>query len=132
LALVNVLVGYLAFADMGMGVASTKFATEAHAEGGAEEAKVVWTAALIAAVPSLLVAALLALFAAPLAQHALRLPPGLVPAATIALRLTALGFIGRSVAGVFNTPQLVRLRLDLFTIVTTGSALAQICLVPVV
>src|SRR5205823_8255163 len=71
LVLVNVLVGYLAFADMGMGVASTKFATEAHAEGDAEEAKVVWTAALIAAVPSLLAAALLPLFAPPLAPTAL-------------------------------------------------------------
>jgi len=62
------------------------------------------------------------LVAAPLATHALRLPPNLVPTTIIALRLTALGFVGRTLANVFNTPQLVRLRLDLFTIVTTGRA----------
>src|SRR4030095_2112419 len=30
LALVNVLIGYLAFADMGMGLAATRFGAEAH------------------------------------------------------------------------------------------------------
>src|SRR5437660_2137669 len=44
LALVNVLLGYLAFADLGMGLASTQLGSEAHALGDKlREATMTWT-----------------------------------------------------------------------------------------
>lgn len=133
LTLTNVLIGYLAVADMGMGVASTRFAAEAHSRGDDEgEADVVWMALAIASAPALLLAIGLFAGAVPLVDDALRIPPHLRGAAVGALRLTALGFLARGVAGVFNTPQLVRMRLDLFTAINSGTGLGQICLVPVV
>src|SRR3954471_21286040 len=45
LALVHVLIGYLTAADMGMGMASTRFGSLAHARGDDEgEATAIWSA----------------------------------------------------------------------------------------
>src|SRR5712691_4239192 len=55
LALINVLVGYLAFADLGMGTASTRFGADAHARNDNEgETTVIWTSLLISVGPALL------------------------------------------------------------------------------
>src|SRR5687768_3804067 len=57
LVLVGLIPTYFAFADFGMGIASTKFASEAYAEGDqVKEGEVVRTAALIALCFSLIFA----------------------------------------------------------------------------
>jgi O-antigen/teichoic acid export membrane protein len=133
LALVHVLIGYLSFADMGMGTASTRFGSVAHARGDDErESAVIWSSLAIAAVPSATVALVLALGARPLVVYGLRLPVYLQSSAVIAVRLAALGFLARTVAGVLNTPAVVRLRMDLVVLVTAGTSAGQILLVPVV
>src|ERR1700674_4107475 len=84
LALINALIVYLAFADMGMGWASTRFASEAHARGDDQgEATVIWTALLVAAGPALLAASILILGAPPLFENGFRLPLHLKGAAFI-------------------------------------------------
>jgi O-antigen/teichoic acid export membrane protein len=65
-------------------------------------------------------------------EQILRLPPHLHETAIVVVRLTALGFFARTIAGVLNTPQLVRLRMDLMTFITTGTSVLQIVLVPIV
>ncbi|HXH41819.1 MAG TPA: flippase [Thermoanaerobaculia bacterium] len=133
LALVHVLIGYLSFADMGMGTASTRFGSVAHARGDDEgESAVIWTSLAIAAVPAATVALALALGARPLVAYGLRLPVSLQASAVIAVRLAALGFLARALAGVLNTPAMVRLRMDLVVLVTAGTSVGQILLVPVV
>ena len=133
LALVHVLIGYLSFADMGMGTASTRFGSMAHARGDDQgEATAIWSALLLAAVPATTVALALALGARPLVEQGLRLPANLHEPAVIAVRLAALGFLARAIAGVLNTPAVVRLRMDLVVLVTVGTSAGQILLVPVV
>src|SRR5882757_6872367 len=66
LALVHVLIGYLSFADMGMGTASTRFGSVAHAQGNDQgEATAIWSALALAAVPATTIALALALGARP-------------------------------------------------------------------
>jgi O-antigen/teichoic acid export membrane protein len=133
LALVHVLIGYLSFADMGMGTASTRFGSVAHVRGDDEgEATAIWSALAIAAIPAMTVALTLALGARPLVEYGLRLPLYLHGPAVIAIRLAALGFLARTVAAVLNTPAVVRLRMDLVVLVTAGTSVGQILLVPVV
>jgi O-antigen/teichoic acid export membrane protein len=133
LALVHVLIGYLSFADMGMGTASTRFGSVAHARGDDDgESAVIWSSLAIAAVPSAMVALALAVGARLLVEQGLRLPAYLQASAVIAVRLAALGFLARTVAGVLNTPAMVRLRMDLVVLVTAGTSVGQILLVPVV
>ena len=133
LALINALIVYLAFADMGMGWASTRFASQAHARGDdQEEAKIIWTSLLVGTGPALLVASILTLGARPLVEHGLRLPQHLQGTAVVGLRLAAVAFVARAAVGVLNTPEMVRLRMDLVTLITVGTLVGQIVLVPVV
>jgi O-antigen/teichoic acid export membrane protein len=133
LALVHVLIGYLSVADMGMGTASTRFGSAAHARGDDEgEAAAIWSSLAIAAVPAVTVALALVLGARPLVEYGLRLPAYLHGAAVIAVRLAALGFLARTIVAVLNTPAMVRLRMDLVVLVTAGTSVGQILLVPVV
>jgi O-antigen/teichoic acid export membrane protein len=133
LALVHVLIGYLSFADMGMGTASTRFGSVAHARGDDQgEATAIWSALVLAAVPAMTVALLLTLGARPFVEQVLRLPTFLHESAVITVRLAALGFLCRAIAGVLNTPAMVRLRMDLIVLITAGTATGQILLVPVV
>jgi len=133
LALVHVLIGYLSFADMGMGTASTRFGSLAHARGDDEgEATAIWSALVLAVTPAATVALALAIGARPLVEHGLRLPAELHDSAVVCVRLAALGFLARSVAGVMNTPAVVRLRMDLVVLINSGTSAAQIALVPIV
>ncbi len=133
LALINVLIGYLGFADFGMGTASTRFGAQSYArQDEKDEIAVVWTALLISFGLAASSALALALFAEPLVVNVLRLPEQLQGVAVVALRVAVIGFVARSVSGVLNTPQIVRLRMDLNTLITTGAGIAQICLIPLV
>jgi O-antigen/teichoic acid export membrane protein len=133
LTLVHVLIGYLSFGDLGMGTASTRFASHAHAIGDDKgEAAAIWSALLLAAVPATIVALVL-MFGAPLlVEHGLHLPAPLRAAAIVAMRLAALGFLARAAAGVLNTPAVVRLRMDLVALVITSTSVGQILLIPIV
>src|SRR2546429_9020696 len=77
LALINVLIGYLAFTDLGMGTASTRFGADAHArdDDGDAEAAVIWTSLWLAGGSSFLCGAAPGLPAAPPLRHHLPLPP---------------------------------------------------------
>lgn len=131
LSLINVLIGYLGFADLGMALASTRFGGEAFARRDRRgEAAVIWTSLLIALVPAALVSGSLVMAAVPLVEHALKLPANVQAAAALALRIAAAGFVFRVIAGVMNTPQLVRLRMDWNALVTSGCTTAQVLLVP--
>jgi len=133
LALVHVLISYLSFADFGMGTASTRFGSIAHARGDDEgEATAIWSALLIAIVPATIVALILTIGARPFVEYGLRLPTDLQTPAVIVVRLAVLGFLARTVAAVLNTPAVVRLRMDLVVLVISGTSVAQILLVPVV
>ncbi|MGH2661336.1 MAG: oligosaccharide flippase family protein [Actinomycetota bacterium] len=132
-ALINTLVGYVAFADLGMSVASSKFGADAHAKGDhGQEASVVWTSLVLAAVPSGVIAAALSIWAREIATDFLGLGPDLVGPATTALRVASIGFVARAISGVLNTPQIVRMRWDLSVSITSGGTILQILLAPVV
>lgn len=118
LILVGLIPSYLVFADFGMGMGSTKFGSEAYAEGSPErEAQVVRTAALITLSTSLPFALLLA-FSSTWLLQLLNVPPDLQGEAVIALRIAAATFVINFLNMVFNTPQLTRLRMDLNTVVS--------------
>src|SRR5262249_33234252 len=93
------------------------------------EIAIIWTSVGITCVPASLAALALAVFAGPLATQVMRLPAALQDEAVFGLRLAAVGFVARSISGVLNTPQLVRLRMDLSTWITAGMAIVQHCLV---
>lgn len=132
LALINILIGYLAFADMGMGLAATRFGANAHSKfDDKNEATIVWTSIVIAAIPAASFAALLVSLAVPVVQHALHVPPAIQEVAVTALRLGALGFFVSSISGVLASPQLARLRMDLTTLVSIGAAILQNCIIPI-
>ena len=133
LAFIHVLIGYVSVADMGMGTASTRFGSLAHARGDDEgESAAIWSALLLAVVPATGIALALALGARPLVEHALRLPAYLHDPAILCFRIAAVGFLARAVSGVFNTPAVVRLRMDLVVLVNNGTSTAQVVLVPLV
>ncbi len=67
-----------------------------------------------------------------IAAHVLELSEQIQGSAVLALRLGALAVVARVLGNVLNTPELVRLRWDLYVIVTNGSGTAQIVLVPIV
>ena len=133
LTLISLLIGYAAFADLGMGVASTKFAAEAHAEGDARgESAAVWTSLAVTLVASLVVALGLVAGARPILDRFFKLPDQLVGVTVLALQLAAAGLVARAVASVLNTPQLVRLRMGVNVTLNTITGLLQILLVPLV
>ena len=104
---------YFAFADIGMGMASTKFAAEAYAlRDGAREGKVVRTAALIALLGTGTVAFPVVVLA-PYILAWLNVPGEWLAGATVAIRIVAIANILVAVASVLNSPMLARLRVDL-------------------
>ena len=133
LALVSVVMAYVAFSDLGMATASTRFAAEKYAHGDEEgEAAVVWTSLLVLSAPVLLMATGLVLGARTLVVHVLSIPGHLQEDCVLAFRLVAVALVARSIAGVLNTPQLVRLRLKVYNIISTGGSAGQMFLIPIV
>lgn len=113
LLLVGLIPNYFAFADFGMGMASTKFASEAYGQGSPRrEGEVVRTAALIALISASAIALPMFLLSGVIIG-ALNVPAHLQGEATTALRLTSVSFVVAILSGVLNTPQLSRLRMDL-------------------
>lgn len=133
LALVTALIAYVGVVDLGMGVAATRFASEAFAGGDERrEAAAVWTAAAITLVPSALVTIVIWLTAPVIVEGVLDLGPNLEASAVLSLRLGSLALVGRVLGAVLNTPELVRLRWDLYVLITNGTGIAQVVAVPLV
>ena len=132
LILVALIPTYLGFADFGMSMASTKFGSEAYGEGDEEkEGRVVRTAALIALMSSVPVAALLIIFAGSVISL-FNVPPDYVAEATLALRLAAVTFVINILCSIFNTPQLARLRMDLNTLINAIPRILGLIATPIV
>src|SRR5919197_118827 len=113
-ALVNIVVAYLAFADLGMSPASSRFGAAAHARSDdASEVAVVWTSLVLAAVPSLLVAAAVVVWGRLLVVDGLGLHGHVADQGVLALRIASVGFVARAAAEVLNTPGVARMRWDL-------------------
>lgn len=117
--LVGLIPTYFAFADFGMGIASTKFGSEAYSESDSrKEGEIVRTAATIAFFSSLVIAVPIFLFSAWIIRQ-FSIPAYLQPIGSSALKITAVAFVLTVLSTVFNTPMLARLRMDLNSITGT-------------
>ena len=120
LILIGLIPTYLGFADFGMGLASTKFVSEAFAEGDlSHEARIVRTAALVALCSSLPIAFSIFAFSSRIIAL-FNVPENLHAEASIALKLASVTFVLNFLNNIFNTPQLTRLRMDLNTFIGSG------------
>lgn len=132
LVLIQVILGYLAVADLGMGDASARFAARAYARGDeAAERRITWTALLLSLGLTSVVLVALVLGADGLVAL-VAIGPHLRDEATAAVGLGAVLFLARALSGVARTQLLVRLRLAQLTVMNSGSAVVQVALTPVV
>ncbi len=132
LVLVVLIPSYFGFADFGMSIASTKFGSEAYAANDpAREGRLVRTAALIAFLTSLPIAIVIAASSWWIVTY-LGLPEGLRAEAALALKFAAVTFVLNFLNGIFNTPQLARLRMDLNMLVIASFRIMGIIATPVV
>ncbi len=130
--LVLLIPGYLGFADFGMGMASTKFASEAFAEGSRDkEARIVRTAALIALTSSIPFVALVFILSGTVIEW-FNVPGHLRGDASLALKLASITLVLNVLCMIFNTPQLTRLRMDLNTLVNAGFRILGSIATPIV
>jgi O-antigen/teichoic acid export membrane protein len=131
-ALIGLLPSYFAFADLGMGMASTKFGSEAFADNDLErETELVRTTAIIALIISSPIAILLFSFSLDIAKL-LNVPDRLLGDASLGLKFTCLTFVIGFLNNIFNAPQLARLRMDLNMLVTSAFRVLGIIGVPIV
>jgi O-antigen/teichoic acid export membrane protein len=131
--LVNTIITTLAFSDAGMNTASTKWTAQAYARGDAdEERRVLWTTLVLASVPIGVFALACALGAPWLIERLWKgpMPPELFEAAVWTLRLACGAFAVRSVAHIFNSPLLARLRIDINQCIMGGGMALQVGLIP--
>lgn len=130
--LVGLIPTYFNFADFGMGMASTKFGSEAYGSGdAAREARIVRTAAVIALVPSLPIAVFLVAFSGWITSF-FNIPEDLRPAAILALKIAAGTFVLNFLNAIFNSPQLARLRMYMNTLITAVPRIAGVIATPIV
>jgi O-antigen/teichoic acid export membrane protein len=128
LLLVGLIPTYLTFADFGMGVAATKFSSEAYGNGdSASESAYVKIASALCLASSIIFFAPILIFADKVVP-VFGVPPELYTEATLALRISTVAFVLSLLSAVVSAPQLARLRMDLNSIVNgvpkVGMALA--------
>lgn len=132
LALIVLIPNYFSWADLGMSMASTKFASEAFAEGNIDrEARIVRTASFIALAVSVPVALGLILFAPEIIARS-NVASQYATDAVWALRIASVTFLVNFLCSIVNTPQLTRLRLDLNTAINATTRVAGLIATPVV
>lgn len=132
LLLVGLVPMYFSFADFGMGIASTRFASEAYGQGDSKkESEVVWTAVAVAGMCSLLIAIPIFLFSRSIVI-ALNIPEHLIGDANIALKITSAAFVLTLLGSVLNSPMLARLRMDLNTITQAIPKILLAAITPVI
>jgi O-antigen/teichoic acid export membrane protein len=123
---------WASYADLGMGIASTRFGAGYYTRGDPQgESSVVWTALGLIAVTTGCVATAIALAAHSVLASLLHVERGLVTAGTVALRVGCAIFVLQSVAAIVNTPQVVRLRWRQWTVLTTSVNLLGTIVAPV-
>ena len=131
LTLVNSVVAYLSFADLGMASATTRLGSRAYAQKDSNtEAALVWTGAAITGVTTALAAVILFSLGAPLVELVLRIPADLRRAAIASLYLGAIAALFRALSGTFNTPQLLRGWYSTYAFTNTCAAVLQLTLAP--
>ncbi len=124
---------WAALADVGMGSASTKFASEHYAKGDSRgESTVIWSALAITALTTSCVALLLAVEAPLIVGGVLHVTGTSFAPGVLALRIICVLFVVQAVGGTLNTPQLVRLRWRPNTIITTSATLVATIGAPIV
>ncbi|HLA96659.1 MAG TPA: oligosaccharide flippase family protein, partial [Pyrinomonadaceae bacterium] len=89
------------------------------------------TAALIALLTSVPVAAMVMIFAASIVGL-FNVPADYIADATLALRLASATFVINFFCGIFNTPQLARLRMDLNTMVNAVPRILGLIATPII
>ncbi|MFL6373586.1 MAG: lipopolysaccharide biosynthesis protein, partial [Pyrinomonadaceae bacterium] len=130
--LISLIPVYLQIADIGMGMASTKFGSEAFGSGErVREAELVRTAAVITLCASTPVGLALVLFAPSVAQL-LNVPIALQNVAVVCIRIASVTFVLNLLNNVLNTPQLSRLRMDLNSLVVAIPRMVGILLTPLI
>jgi O-antigen/teichoic acid export membrane protein len=113
LILITLIPTYFSFSELGMGTASTRFASAAYAKGDLKnEGRAIRTAAMIALICSLVVAVPIIVFAQPIIGF-FNVPESLHADAITGLRLCSVTFVIAILCGVINTAQLTRLRMDM-------------------
>src|SRR5438876_4935713 len=128
--LIQLILGFLAVNDAGMGDASTRFASAAHAANDdVKEARVVWTAFSLSAIATAGSGVVLLLLAPLLVTGVV--PEYLRPEATVAMDLAILVLAARAFAGVLKSPQIARLRLDIFSVIGGGAIAAPTAVLPI-
>jgi O-antigen/teichoic acid export membrane protein len=121
LILVGLIPSYLSFSDLGMGVASTKFSSEAVAQGDeSREASVVATATSVAFTGSFIAVLPIIIFAREIAS-AMNVPANMLSTASLALQLTCGSFVFGILSNIINSPELARLRMDVNALITATS-----------
>ncbi len=132
LVLIALIPNFFVFADLGMSMASTKFASEAYALGdGKKEVQVVRTAALITLITSLPVAAAIFFFSRTIMTLIFEVPDRYLAEAVLSLKIASVTFLANFLCGIFNTPQLSRLRMDLNTFINAVTRIAGLVAAPV-
>lgn len=131
-SLIVLIPNYFSWADLGMSMASTKFASEAFADGDTDlEARIVRTAALIALAVSVPIAVGLIAFAPEIILNS-KVVPEYAADAVWALRIASVTFLLNFLCSIVNTPQLTRLRMDLNTAINASTRVAGLVATPVV
>ncbi|MBV9217227.1 MAG: flippase [Acidobacteria bacterium] len=129
-SLLLILPNFLLFADAGMSLASTKFASEAYANNDRKtEANIVFTAFVIGLFSIVPIAATVFL-AAPKIVGLLGVPSSLYSDSVLATRITAGTILLNLFCTIVNTPELARLRMDINTGINTFSRILGVLLVP--
>src|SRR5215203_5368615 len=114
LILVGMIPNYFTFADFGMGMASTKFGSEAYGQGDKKkEGEVVRTAAFAAPLGLLAVAIPIFIFSDWIITNWFSVSEQYQRSAVIALKITSVSFVFTILSAGVNTPMLARLRMDL-------------------
>jgi O-antigen/teichoic acid export membrane protein len=123
---------YFQLADLGMAMTSTRFASERYAQqDAAGEGTVIWTA-LAVTVGLTGTAAILVSLAAPfIVDNVLHIHGGLRSDGILGLRLVCLAAVAFAVTNIVNTPQQVRLRWKSLTLATSGPAVLQVAVAPI-
>lgn len=133
IAFVNLVFGFAALTDLGMNQASTKFSAEAHSSSDCRrESSMVWSSVAVLALPTLGCSFGIYLASGWIVDNLMSLSPNLHSDVRLGLQITALAWIPRALSGVFNTPQLVRMRLGLFHLINSGTLVLQIIAIPIV
>lgn len=132
-SLLQTVLSWVGLADFGMSSTSTKFAGDALARNDDNgEVEAVWAAAVITVIATIAVAGVTAIAASPIVRDVLSIHGGLAGPAILGLRILCVAQVAAVIATTFNTSQQIRLKWRSFTIITVGTAVLQIILVPVV